>query len=395
MLSKLSALLAILAIQSILAKQDTPQPEVSKARYESKLESYNDLIPKRPDTSKYFRVIALDGRGGAGLSEGNFWKLISDLTPTVGMFIGFPQNIPESVGSIQKALKHLGYYSELVYNDKQSTDAMLAISKFPFSSSHGIPTGSGGREYFADWAMKISPPKTEPVEFHLLCINLAPDYAHERDAQASAVVRRMETLIASKQPFLVAGGVGNSGDAMDVGLMRIKASGFCEDVFSTLNWPKPKFTDSHSLHRVDYIFVGSNIKSALNGAYVYFWDKTRHLPLVADLSLKGLMMMQKSHHAKGLVLDNYQFKMMLYWAAFVGFGLMLVILLSYLVHRHKKSNSKDGEWTREPSKDTLATFETADNGERPEPRIIRIQTPPCYPPPPPYSPTTATSPEKS
>ncbi len=372
-----------------LANDRAPQPIASLSKYDPSLNSLNDYIPKHQDDS--LRLMTMDCSENK-ISASDVMSLLESTQPDLAALIKYPRT-PEEMTSIQGLLNLKSYSTIWVKPYGQEKGEILVLSKHPIQEFDRISLGEKRELIGSDITVKIGEKR-----FRFLPFSLDEFDSSKRVAGAMEVLYRAGAAVAKQDHYVILGAT-NSPTTKDGAIEKLRINPLLKDPFDVLKWPRPKFTSSGNTAS-DQVFVGHNLARHVQGAYVYYTGLSKHLPLIVDIAKSAFAAVPVpdnrytwAHFSKDL------YRLTIFWVPIIAIGTILIVLLAIFMKRREKNtdnhlSDEQGEsaiWDtidvseKNPSerKERQATFDSMHSSTSSvyPPTVVRIQTPPTYPPP--------------
>lgn len=403
--------LGLLSLVRCSAEPRKAQPIPSEDRYQPSLEYLNAYIPSHSnmESDGYMRFLALDCSDSI-LSPRDFWYLLDRVNPDIAMFIRHPRS-PYDQEMLEPTLHSKGYSTRMINAD------YYVISRLAVRQAEKLPSITNNRVFAADVTLELGPGKT----LRLLPISLNKMDKMERLQETMEVLIRAGSIASAQQPFLLLGSTGTS-KVEEEAWTRLAHHPLVKDSFAAVNWPAPRFTDSYQ-QPMDHILVGRSLVGSVLGSYLYYSGMAQHMAVITDISMEAF--------GKGVESTAYGWERfsrdlwhaMVYWVPLVAVGAILVLVLGVMMMRQERAKKRaslrhdapiipvlsaqpgdvdggngtgwdvihmadDGKARKErmASYDPTATETHSSSGissvRSTASSVVRIQTPPQYPPPP-------------
>lgn len=363
----------------------------------------NEYIPRRGDKDGVLRLVSLDCSENF-VSNVEFLSLVDTLNPDIGVFIKFPRSISD-LEALNRVLVDKKYKTDWI------NEEYLVISKFHVQGIEMLKFRA------ADVSLTING-KT----IHIIPMNLNKLDKTERMNESMELLYRAGALMSKQEQFILMGSTGTYKEE-DEAWQTLKKHPLLKDSFDARSWAKPKFTDGFG-RPMDHIMVSRTLIPSVLGSFVYYTGISSHLPIVTDIKMSafGGVPVSNMYNWSSFSADLYN--VALYWVPLVAAGAILVFILILVLRcneseattaaknvtssalaageilpvMHTPEGIDQGVWDVievgpenttevEQRKERMGSYDSTQSTSHsslypPPPQVMRIQTPPQYPPPP-------------
>lgn len=385
---------------SLAAATRMPQPSPGHVGWTPDHLQLTKYIPARGH-SEGLRFLSVDVQGSY-LSHPDFWGVLEKASPDFGLFIHFSRR-PEDFEAYQRMLSTKGYTSRMVTSLESSEGEMMLVSRFPILSVERLSTGTTGRAFAADVVLTVG-----NSQLHVLAMNLASWNGAMRLAEAEAVLRRLEYFAINRKHFILMGSPGTK-NALDQTYQKFKINAHMVNSCAAAGKPISRYTNIGGLP-MDRLFVGHSLKAHVQGSYVSYSGDSAPVVLMMEVARRPFASSNfggnSGFHWGQFSSGGDLFRLMVFWVPIVAIGTVIVGLFGWYVKRRESKNhavmaveggADNGDATiwdtievteRFPggkTKERTASYDAAGTSSGslyPQvPTVVRILTPPCYPPP--------------